>query len=90
MIDLVYRGSCSYFVVDKVDAPVEVVDAPATAEAVAPATEAPAAAPAVEEAPAVAPAAPVEPIVTIPSREMVAIPAAAPMPETKVIDVEVG
>ena len=57
----------------------EVVDAPAAAEAPA--------APVVEEAPAVAPAAtPAEPIVTIPSRDVVSIPAAAPMPETKVID----
>ena len=37
----------------------------------------------VVDAPAATPA---EPIVTIPSRDVVSIPAAAPMPETKVID----
>ena len=77
-----YEVSFTDIGIDNVAAPVESVEAPAPAEAVAPA--APAEAPAAE-VPAPVPEAPAPAAApTIPTREIVAIPAAAPVSDVKV------
>ena len=77
--NIVYEVPFTDIGVDNVAAPVESVEAPAPAPAEAVAPAAPAEAP-VAEVPAPAPAA----APAIPTREMVAIPAAAPVPDVKV------
>ena len=79
IVDQVY-STFPYRFVEQVNVPAEVAEAPAPVEETAAAPEVAPEAPAEVPAPAEAPA----PVPAIPTREMVAIPEAAPVPETKV------